>query len=95
VFRHDVAGTIIWREEPAAELYEAQVPGRDPDARLVVLQGADHGLYRSEAPRYTAEIINFTATLQAEIACDRSAMGVASISRSSSALPGRLTTRHS
>ena len=31
-----------------------------PGARLVVLQGAGHGLYRSEAQRYSTEIINFT-----------------------------------
>ena len=36
-----------------------------PGARLVVLQGAGHGLYRSEAQRYATEIINFTATLPA------------------------------
>lgn len=34
-----------------------------PDARLVVLEGAGHGLYRSEAQRYATEIINFAATL--------------------------------
>jgi non-heme chloroperoxidase len=34
-----------------------------PGARLVVLEGAGHGLYRSEAQRYATEIINFTATL--------------------------------
>lgn len=34
-----------------------------PGARLVVLKGAGHGLYRSEAQRYATEIINFTATL--------------------------------
>jgi pimeloyl-ACP methyl ester carboxylesterase len=34
-----------------------------PGARLVVLEGAGHGLYRSEAQRYATEIINFTANL--------------------------------
>jgi non-heme chloroperoxidase len=34
-----------------------------PGAQLVVLEGAGHGLYRSEAQRYATEIINFTATL--------------------------------
>jgi non-heme chloroperoxidase len=34
-----------------------------PGARLVLLEGAGHGLYRSEAQRYTTEIINFAATL--------------------------------
>ena len=36
-----------------------------PGARLVVLEGAGHGLYRSEAHRYSTEIINFAATLPA------------------------------
>jgi non-heme chloroperoxidase len=36
-----------------------------PGARLVVLEGAGHGLFRSEAQRYATEIINFTATLPA------------------------------
>jgi non-heme chloroperoxidase len=36
-----------------------------PGARLVVLEGAGHGLYRSEARRYATEIINFTAALPA------------------------------
>jgi non-heme chloroperoxidase len=34
-----------------------------PGARLTVLKGAGHGLYRSEAERYSAEIIDFTATV--------------------------------
>jgi non-heme chloroperoxidase len=36
-----------------------------PDARLIVLEGAGHGLYQSEAQRYATEIINFTAALPA------------------------------
>lgn len=36
-------------------------------ARLVVIEGAGHGLYRSEAHRYATEIINFTAALPAPV----------------------------
>ncbi len=36
-----------------------------PDARLIVLAGAGHGLFRSEAQRYATEILNFVATLPA------------------------------
>jgi len=36
-----------------------------PGARLVVLEGAGHGLYQSEARRYATEILSFAATLPA------------------------------
>jgi pimeloyl-ACP methyl ester carboxylesterase len=36
-----------------------------PGAALVVLGGAGHGLYRSEAARYTAEIVTFARTIPA------------------------------
>ena len=39
-----------------------------PDATLVILAGAGHGLYRSEAARYTAEIVNFACTVPAVLA---------------------------
>ena len=39
-----------------------------PDAALVILAGAGHGLYRSEAARYTAEIVNFARTVPAVLA---------------------------
>ena len=38
-----------------------------PGAALVVLHGAGHGLYRSEAARYTAEIVNFARTAAARV----------------------------
>ena len=39
--------------------------GLIPGAALVILGGAGHGLYRSEAARYTAEIVNFARTVPA------------------------------
>jgi non-heme chloroperoxidase len=39
-----------------------------PGAVLVILDGAGHGLYRSEAARYTAEIVNFARTVPAMLA---------------------------
>jgi non-heme chloroperoxidase len=38
-----------------------------PDAKLVILNGAGHGLYRSEARRYTAEMVNFAHSLPARL----------------------------
>jgi len=38
-----------------------------PGAALVILGGAGHGLYRSEAKRYTAEIVNFARTVPARV----------------------------
>jgi hypothetical protein len=38
-----------------------------PQARLVILAGAGHGLYRSEARRYTTEIISFARALPATL----------------------------
>jgi pimeloyl-ACP methyl ester carboxylesterase len=38
-----------------------------PDATLVILGGAGHGLYRSEAERYTAEIVSFARTLPVRV----------------------------
>jgi hypothetical protein len=38
-----------------------------PDATLVILGGAGHGLYRSEAERYTSEIVTFARTLPARL----------------------------
>ncbi|GAA4510879.1 alpha/beta hydrolase [Actinoallomurus oryzae] len=37
-----------------------------PDARLVVFQGAGHGLYMSDPGRYNAELLRFADTLPAE-----------------------------
>jgi non-heme chloroperoxidase len=47
------------------ELTGRRVAGLIPHARLVVLVGAGHGLYRSEARRYTTEIISFVRALPA------------------------------
>jgi pimeloyl-ACP methyl ester carboxylesterase len=47
----------------------AALPQVIPGARLVVLDGAAHGLYRSEAQRYATEIINFAAALPTTARC--------------------------
>ncbi|WP_285780851.1 alpha/beta hydrolase, partial [Microtetraspora sp. NBRC 13810] len=39
-----------------------------PDARLVVLEGAGHGLYMSDPGRYNAELLRFAITLPAKAA---------------------------
>jgi non-heme chloroperoxidase len=41
------------------ELTGRRAAGLMPHAKLVILAGAGHGLYRSEARRFTAEIISF------------------------------------
>jgi pimeloyl-ACP methyl ester carboxylesterase len=41
------------------ELTGRRAAGLMPQARLVILAGAGHGLYRSEARRFTTEIISF------------------------------------
>ena len=45
------------------ELTGRRAAGLMPQARLVILAGAGHGLYRSEARRYTTEIISFAHAL--------------------------------
>jgi non-heme chloroperoxidase len=45
------------------ELTGRRAAGLMPQARLVVLAGAGHGLYRSEARRFTTEIISFAHAL--------------------------------
>jgi pimeloyl-ACP methyl ester carboxylesterase len=50
------------------ELTGRRVAGLIPDARLVILAGAGHGLYRSEARRYTTEILSFARALPAGLA---------------------------
>jgi non-heme chloroperoxidase len=45
------------------ELTGRRAAGLIPNARLVILAGAGHGLYRSEARRFTTEIISFAHTL--------------------------------
>ena len=47
------------------ELTGRRAAGLMPQARLVILAGAGHGLYRSEARRYTTEIISFARALPA------------------------------
>ena len=48
------------------ELTGRRAAGLMPQARLVILAGAGHGLYRSEARRFTTEIINFARALPAQ-----------------------------
>jgi non-heme chloroperoxidase len=50
------------------ELTGRRAAGLMPQARLVILAGAGHGLYRSEARRYTTEIISFARALPATLA---------------------------
>jgi pimeloyl-ACP methyl ester carboxylesterase len=50
------------------ELTGRRAAGLIPGAALVILGGAGHGLYRSEAARYTAEIVNFARTVPAMLA---------------------------
>jgi pimeloyl-ACP methyl ester carboxylesterase len=49
------------------ELTGRRVAELIPGATLVVLDGAGHGLYRSEARRYTSEIVRFARTLKAPV----------------------------
>ena len=51
------------------ELTGRRTAGLIPHARLVILAGAGHGLYRSEAHRYTNEIISFERALPARLPC--------------------------
>jgi pimeloyl-ACP methyl ester carboxylesterase len=49
------------------ELTGRRAAGLIRDSRLVILTGAGHGLYQSEARQYTTEIINFARALPATL----------------------------
>jgi pimeloyl-ACP methyl ester carboxylesterase len=49
------------------EVTGRRAAGLMPQARLVILAGAGHGLYRSEARRHATEIISFARALPARL----------------------------